>query len=1356
MPKQTSQKRELLANALKKVFLGVFAIILFGGFWFTLRPQTATAATSSYLNFQARLQTAAGAIVPDGNYFIEFNLYTASSGGASIWTERYQGSSYACPFGSATGATNTKVAVANGYVSVNLGSLCSFPSSINWDQQLWLTMNVGGSGAVASWDGEMNPRLQLTAIPYAFKAGQLAQFNSATGFTSTLNLLQPTVGNQVFQIPDQGAGGTFNILTAPSGSDGYVKLQATSGSPQTGYLNISGAATAGSLQAASLDTASAGTLTIGGNANTTSISIAQNTTIAAGKSITISGGNTASRPSSPTEGMLYYDTTTKALLVYANGKWQANRSTANKIVGTSASGGTSSAVASQNPDAADYVNTSTTSAQTTINSAISALPATGGIVYLMDGTYVVDGSITIPSGMTNVTLVGSGANTILKIKNSQNAATDVITSAASTIDHVTISNLKIDGNSSNQTSGTMNGITFNTLGGASTLGGQLSNLWFENIRNGGTAFNFTNLYNTNISNVVANSLGTIINVTTAGNGNTISNISLTSSGVSTNGISLGSTVNYTAISNVSLSGNGGTGITIAGNNNTVTGIQARSISPVVNVSGSYNSVTGGSIVNGGGQVWIRGSHNTVSGLSVASTVSEPINISSGTDNTISNNNFDSSDTGSCATGSIIISDSSRNLITGNTITNSNANGIYITRVSGTVDANIISNNTIYNSGTSASCGSTDSGITINGGVAVSNTRITNNTITDTAGTGYAINITGSVATGTYLSGNAYSGTGASSINDAGNNTIYVNQADSNGNLINKTQGGGFTIGTGTASGTFSIQGGVVATQLPAPVAGAVGTTGSPGSTTYRYQITALDGSGETVGSNVVQTTTGNATLSTSNFNTVNWSAVPGAYKYNIYRCTTTACTPLLLATVAGNITTYLDQAAGSPSGAAPSTNTTGGGTFAGALQAASGLTIGTASAKQGSITFNNSSNANTVSIVSGTTSASYSIQLPSAIGSTGQCLSIAGVASTTETLGYTSCGGGNPILNQLTQQTSANFNIDGTGTIGTSLTTPLIQSSGSTLTLQATTTLSLDTSTSGTLSLGNGNAATINIATNNATHVVSIANGTTGNQTIIIGSTVGVGSTTLQGGSGGLVLQTNSSSASIIARTNTNSTTGFQIQNASNAALFNLDTTTGNITLGTGGDTVVFSSSGGLVANGNAQHTKSITLPAEYAGAVLDSQYDTAGPVNCFTNNNGTMTSGFDFSNTMNYYKWTSNATAQCYDVVVRIPIPSDWTAWSSTTPLTVNAYTTSTSTGLINAEVRNSSGTVETNCNYVNITPSSTGTWSNANSSNCVFASTTTGYSAGSMMTLRLRMTGNTSSDVRIAGITLSYKSSF
>src|SRR5206468_813705 len=122
------------------------------------------AATNGTLNFQARLETASGSIVPDGYYNVEFKLYSASSGGSALWTETWYDSDGA-------GANpDNRIRVQNGYLTANLGALAAFPSTINWDQDLWITLNVGGATQTAtpSWDGEMNPRLKLTGVPYAF------------------------------------------------------------------------------------------------------------------------------------------------------------------------------------------------------------------------------------------------------------------------------------------------------------------------------------------------------------------------------------------------------------------------------------------------------------------------------------------------------------------------------------------------------------------------------------------------------------------------------------------------------------------------------------------------------------------------------------------------------------------------------------------------------------------------------------------------------------------------------------------------------------------------------------------------------------------------------------------------------------------------------------------------------------------------------------------------------------------------------------------------------------------------------------------------------------------------------------
>jgi hypothetical protein len=113
---------------------------------------SANAVTSSTLNFQGRLLSSTGSLVPDGSYNIEFKLYDDDIAGTNLWTETRSGGS--------------AVTIQNGYFSAYLGDVTPFGTSIPWDQELWLTMNVNG-------DGEMNPRFKLTSVPYSFRAGAL-------------------------------------------------------------------------------------------------------------------------------------------------------------------------------------------------------------------------------------------------------------------------------------------------------------------------------------------------------------------------------------------------------------------------------------------------------------------------------------------------------------------------------------------------------------------------------------------------------------------------------------------------------------------------------------------------------------------------------------------------------------------------------------------------------------------------------------------------------------------------------------------------------------------------------------------------------------------------------------------------------------------------------------------------------------------------------------------------------------------------------------------------------------------------------------------------------------------------------
>ena len=282
-------------------------------FFMAFQAHTALAAgDSSTLNFQARLLTASGAIVPDGSYNVEFKLYNAlTSSGSSqgsctgdancLWVEDYTG-----------GNTLT---VKDGYLSVYLGSVNSFPSTIDWEQPLYLGINIGGIGT-PSWDGEMAPRIALTAIPYSFIAGQLANTTSG-GNRQDLSFGTDT-GNDTIALPDM-SGNVFLLQSSPSS--------------QTGGFIATGTGTVSSILTSSgsddVDTSSSGVLYVG-NGNATSITLGANTSTGSNKSLSVAGATTLEDATDSASALAVDNNSAQAIL-------SVNSSTNNTVFGNTSS-----------------------------------------------------------------------------------------------------------------------------------------------------------------------------------------------------------------------------------------------------------------------------------------------------------------------------------------------------------------------------------------------------------------------------------------------------------------------------------------------------------------------------------------------------------------------------------------------------------------------------------------------------------------------------------------------------------------------------------------------------------------------------------------------------------------------------------------------------------------------------------------------------------------------------------------------------------------------------------------------------------------------------------------------------------
>lgn len=293
MAQQTLVKRVLAGRTYRYVLVLVVFLLFVVGYQLTHTPPT-EAATSSTINFQARLKQSSGAVVPDGYYNVQFKLYSASSGGSPLWTETYYDSN------GVTAGNDNRIRVVNGYLSVSLGSLTAFGAQ-NWDQEMWITMNVGGVTQTASpsYDGEMSPRLKLTGVPYAFQAGKLAKRTGAN--TSTLDFATQT-GARSILLPDES--GTVCIQTSSncgfatsSGSGNYIQNGV---SPQTADFNITGNGTLG------------GNINVSGNVNVSGVVISTGASASSDAFRTKVSGDANSRLNIEADGTMWWGNGTSA------------------------------------------------------------------------------------------------------------------------------------------------------------------------------------------------------------------------------------------------------------------------------------------------------------------------------------------------------------------------------------------------------------------------------------------------------------------------------------------------------------------------------------------------------------------------------------------------------------------------------------------------------------------------------------------------------------------------------------------------------------------------------------------------------------------------------------------------------------------------------------------------------------------------------------------------------------------------------------------------------------------------------------------------------------------------------------
>ena len=189
---------------------------------------SAAPGVNQQINFQGRLFNTQGAAVPDGFYNIEFKIYqdgdgltvgntTGSPAGTLLWTESH------------LNANTQGVRVVNGFMSVQLGSITAFGTSVDWNQDtLWLSMNIGSTNgsctpfSSCSPDGEMVPMKRLSSTPYSLNSGRLGGLTSAN-FLQLAQGVQTDVSTNTSSIfvNKTGTGGNLVRLQA-SGDDVFV------------------------------------------------------------------------------------------------------------------------------------------------------------------------------------------------------------------------------------------------------------------------------------------------------------------------------------------------------------------------------------------------------------------------------------------------------------------------------------------------------------------------------------------------------------------------------------------------------------------------------------------------------------------------------------------------------------------------------------------------------------------------------------------------------------------------------------------------------------------------------------------------------------------------------------------------------------------------------------------------------------------------------------------------------------------------------------------------------------------------------------------------------------------------------
>jgi parallel beta-helix repeat protein len=311
----------------------------------------------------------------------------------------------------------------------------------------------------------------------------------------------------------------------------------------------------------------------------------------------------------------------------------SGKRTARFVIGTSTAGWTSADC--------DYLCDGTAD-QAEINAAITALPATGGEIVILDGTYNITAKINVTKD--NVSIRGNGNATILKRMYDSTSYEGVITLTSRS--GCKIANLQVDGNKASFTSTYNRGIILNSSSN-NTITGNTCNNNHNGINVSSSSNNTVNGNTCNNNNDRGIYLYSSSNNTITGNTcntNTNTGILLTSS---SNNTVTGNTCNSNTIYGIRLDSSSSNN-TITGNtcNNNDRGIYLYS-------SSSNNTITGNTCIRGTGlstdytasqyTIQLAGTDNNYNLISNNNCMGKAVTVGGGTGNSVWGNKFDNTD-----------------------------------------------------------------------------------------------------------------------------------------------------------------------------------------------------------------------------------------------------------------------------------------------------------------------------------------------------------------------------------------------------------------------------------------------------------------------------------------------------------------------------------------------------------------------------------------------------------------------------------------------------------------------------------------------------------------------------------------